>query len=125
MNFFEAQGILIVANLAIATFTLIYGSVFLVKTVQHEHRKTWNFMVLAIGVYLTFQLSKMLKVFGVAETDLVSVILEIIFNGLLLFVFIFQQDLIEKYDFIKIEKKAHHKNKKKIIKKKAGKKNGK
>lgn len=93
-----------IANLVIATFTLVYGFIFLIETVKHEHRKIWNFLLLAIVFMIGFQTLKLFRAFGVFSWESGILTFELGFNCVLLYVFIFQRDILLKYAYIKIER---------------------
>ncbi|MFP4111799.1 MAG: hypothetical protein ACLFUO_02265 [Candidatus Woesearchaeota archaeon] len=112
MEYVFLEAMLVIANLAIIVFTLIYCLVFMISTVKHEHRKSWDLLFIAIVIFLIFQTLKMLRLFGIYGSMVITLFFELAFSCVFLYVFVFQRDLISRYPYIKITKKKLAKTKK-------------
>jgi hypothetical protein len=110
-NFLLVEAMLNIVNLVVATFTLVYGIIFIIESVKSEERLTWNFLVLAIMVFFGIQALRLLMNFNVFDTRSLVIAFETVFNGLLLYVFIFQRDLLKKYASINIHRRKHIRSK--------------
>lgn len=94
-----------VANVFISLFVLVYAWSFLKQTADVRDRKPWVFLFIAAVVFFIFELVGVLGVFDVFMIPGLQSFLESVFIALILFVFIFQFDLILKSDLILITRK--------------------
>ncbi|MBD3209498.1 hypothetical protein GF367_03705 [Candidatus Woesearchaeota archaeon] len=99
------SGILEIANVFISLFVLIYAWSFLRQTADVKDRKPWVFLFVAAIVFFLFEVVGVLDVFNISKVPGLRSFLESAFIALILFVFIFQYDLILKSDLILITRK--------------------
>ncbi len=105
MDFTSFESIINIANLFISLFVLIYAWSFLKQTADVRDRKPWVFLFIATIVFFIFELVGVLDLFKLSTIPGVTSLFETIFIALILFVFIFQYDLILKSDLILITRK--------------------
>lgn len=105
MDFTSFDSIIGIANLFISLFVLIYAWSFLKQTADVRDRKPWVFLFIATIVFFIFELVGVIDLFHLSEVPGVTSLFETIFIALILFVFIFQYDLILKSDLILITRK--------------------
>jgi hypothetical protein len=98
-------GILEIANVIISLFVLIYAWSFLRQTADVRDRKPWVYLFIAAAVFFLFEVLGVLDVFNFSNIPNLRSFLESAFIALILFVFIFQYDLILKSDLILITRK--------------------
>ncbi|MFP4524633.1 MAG: hypothetical protein ACLFO2_04985 [Candidatus Woesearchaeota archaeon] len=98
-------GILEIANVFISLFVLIYAWSFLKQTQDVRDRKPWVFLFIAAVVFFAFEVVGVLDIFALSQIPGLRNFLESAFIALILFVFIFQYDLILKSDLILITRK--------------------
>ena len=99
------SGILEIANVFIALFVLIYAWSFLRQTTDVRDRKPWVYLFFAALVFFLFELVGVFDAFNLSSIPGLRSFLESTFIALILFVFIFQYDLILKSDLILITRK--------------------
>ncbi len=99
------SSILEIANVFISLFVLIYAFSFLKQTADVKDRRPWVFLFFAAFVFFIFEVVGLLNLFSISEIPALMSFLESIFIALILFVFIFQYDLILKSDLILITRK--------------------
>ena len=98
-------GMLEIANVFISLFVLVYAWSFLKQTSDVRDRKPWVFLFIAAIVFFCFELIGVLGIFELFTIPGLRSFLESVFIALILFVFIFQFDLILKSDLILITRK--------------------
>ncbi|MBN1274936.1 hypothetical protein JXA12_01450 [Candidatus Woesearchaeota archaeon] len=99
------SGILEIANVFISLFVLIYAWSFLRQTADVRDRRPWVFLFIAAVVFFIFEVVGVLNVMNLSNIPGLHSFLESAFIALILFVFIFQYDLILKSDLILITRK--------------------
>ena len=118
------NGILEIANVFISLFVLIYAWSFLRQTSDVKDRRPWVMLFIAAIVFFIFEIVGVLNIFQLSSIPGLRSFLESTFIALILFVFIFQYDLILKSDLILITRKIRkeHEEKEFTTKKKTTKK---
>ena len=101
----QLSGILDIANVFISFFVLIYAWSFLRQTQDVRDRRPWVFLFIATAIFFIFEVIGALNVFNISQMPGLGSFLETVFIALILFVFIFQYDLILKSDLILITRK--------------------
>ncbi|USN45479.1 MAG: hypothetical protein H6502_05540 [Candidatus Woesearchaeota archaeon] len=98
--------ILDLANVFISLFVLLYAYSFLQKTNNVRDRRPWVWLTVATMIFFIAQVLHVM--FPTPDEVLISVkfFLQTTFIGMVLFVFIFQYDMIVKSELILITKKA-------------------
>ncbi len=97
--------VLEIANVFVALFVLAYAYSFLRQTSEARDRKPWVFLFIAAVVFFVFEVIGVLNIFRITHFNELRSFLETVFIALILFVFIFQYDLILKSDLILITRK--------------------
>jgi hypothetical protein len=105
MAYEQLNGILEIANVFISLFVLIYAWSFLRQTADVRDRKPWVFLFIATVIFFAFEVIGVLDIFTISHIPGLRGFLESVFIALILFVFIFQYDLILKSDLILITRK--------------------
>jgi hypothetical protein len=109
MNTF-LQGSLIITNLLISLFVLVFACMFLHSTKSVEGRKPWLFLLFAVVIFFVMQVVTAIWFFTGLDTTQFTYVFNSMFIAILLFTFIFQYNLILNSELITIVRK--HKKKK-------------
>lgn len=105
MDFDYLQSILVIANVFISLFVLVFAYVFLKNTEPERDRKPWIFLLIAIAVFFLFELVSMLDVLSAQPLFEIKDFFKTVFIAIILYVFVFQYSLIKGSNKILIRRK--------------------
>ncbi|MFH1401174.1 MAG: hypothetical protein ABIH41_06680 [Nanoarchaeota archaeon] len=109
MNAAFFEGSMETANLFISIFILIFAYLFNKKSHSHEHRRPWEFLILAMIVWFVQETMVFIKVLNGYEVPGLRSLLLTLFAGLLLLSFTTQHHLIHHNHTIQIHKRTNSK----------------